>query len=261
MKIITIGNEKGGVGKTTTAVTLAVGLARRGQRVLIIDGDPQGHATRAVGYNKEPGLFKLLAQGEAWRDIIRVVPPEWYMDEHGDGQLFLVPSDVSTRAIGDNLDSAMTPRRRFEQLQNVVDVIVVDTAPTPAAFTSTLVLATDYLLYTTVCEPWAFDGLHDSINRLEAVQKVRRESNMPDVQIMAIQSVKYLGNTVAHTEGFSQLHETYGSDLNVWSPIHQRIAWVESQHMQQSIFSYPDGGKARIEAENLIDRVMGVLYG
>ena len=71
MKIVTLLNEKGGVGKTTTATHLAAGLAIRGHRVLLLDTDPQGHATVTLGNKKMPGFYDLMVRNAAFEDIVR----------------------------------------------------------------------------------------------------------------------------------------------------------------------------------------------
>ena len=76
MKTITLLNEKGGVGKTTMAMTLACGLARDGFRVLLVDSDPQATATLGLGLVHEPGFYDLVQRKEAWGKLIRPVAPE-----------------------------------------------------------------------------------------------------------------------------------------------------------------------------------------
>jgi len=70
MKIIAFANQKGGVGKTTTAVTLAHGLARSGRRTLLIDLDPQGHTAYSLGLEKAPGLYRLICLDEPLRKTV-----------------------------------------------------------------------------------------------------------------------------------------------------------------------------------------------
>lgn len=78
MKIITLLNEKGGVGKTTIATHIAAGLAVRGMRVLLVDADPQGHATVSLGLQKEPGLYDLLVRDATFKSVLRFIPPKAY---------------------------------------------------------------------------------------------------------------------------------------------------------------------------------------
>ena len=70
MKIVTLLNEKGGVGKTTLATHLAAGLAIRGKRVILVDADPQGHATIAFGLSKEPGFYDLIVRNAPFQKVL-----------------------------------------------------------------------------------------------------------------------------------------------------------------------------------------------
>ena len=76
MIVITLINEKGGVGKTTLATHIACGLAARGRSVVILDGDPQGHATIRLGVKKAPALYDLLVRDGEWSNAVRAVAPE-----------------------------------------------------------------------------------------------------------------------------------------------------------------------------------------
>lgn len=103
MKVIAIVNEKGGVAKTTTAVTVACGLAARRRRVVLIDTDEQGHVCRALGLAKAPGFFELMQRNKPWKDVLVPIPPEKFLApgraRMSGGHLLIVPSDVETRAM------------------------------------------------------------------------------------------------------------------------------------------------------------------
>ena len=76
MKTITLLNEKGGVGKTTMAMTLACGLARDGYRVMLVDSDPQATATLGLGMEHEPGFYDLIQRKQAWANLSRTIEIE-----------------------------------------------------------------------------------------------------------------------------------------------------------------------------------------
>jgi chromosome partitioning protein len=94
-KVICIANQKGGVGKTTTAVTLAHGLARKGKQVLLIDLDPQGQSATALGLRPEPGAFYLLTMGDSSQESAFV--RQW-LRETGRENLHLIAGDQQTMA-------------------------------------------------------------------------------------------------------------------------------------------------------------------
>src|SRR5512135_3774960 len=89
MKVFALANQKGGVGKTTTAVTIADGLARRGLRALLVDLDPQGHIAFALGLKKSPGLYRLVCGGEPIHRVVQNARPN----------LDLLPGDKQTEKV------------------------------------------------------------------------------------------------------------------------------------------------------------------
>ena len=109
MKVITLLNEKGGVGKTTLAVHMAMGLAARGAKVLLVDGDPQGHATIRCGLRKSAGLYDLLVRDAEWRNVVVQVKPEKFGmpgEVLPTGRVWMLPSNVETRNIANSISEA-----------------------------------------------------------------------------------------------------------------------------------------------------------
>ena len=121
MTILTIANQKGGVGKTTTAVTLAHGLAMAGQNTLLVDLDPQGHVAFALGVDKAPGLYRLVAEEEPISNVI-VTTRE---------NLDIVPGDKKTEKAKRAVVISNFPTEIIGRLfRNVgYDVVIFDMAP------------------------------------------------------------------------------------------------------------------------------------
>ena len=134
MKIITLLNEKGGVGKTTVACHIAAGLAIKGKRVLLIDADPQGHATVMFGMPKEPGLYDLMVRNAPYQQVLRPISPDLYKmpDSPVTGKLFLLPSNIETRNIANSINNILAFRDKFLPLEGSIDVAIIDTSPTPS---------------------------------------------------------------------------------------------------------------------------------
>src|SRR5688572_32827253 len=103
MKVVTLLNEKGGVGKTTLSVTLASGLAAMGHRVMLIDTDPQGHAGISLGLEKSPGFYDLVVRGADLGQVTAVISPKRYVNpnelENHKGKLYVVAGNIETRGI------------------------------------------------------------------------------------------------------------------------------------------------------------------
>src|SRR5690606_25634542 len=105
MKVVTLLNEKGGVGKTTVAVHIAAGLAVNGHRVLLVDADPEGHATVMYGLGKEHGVYGLLVRHATYQRLVRPISPELYEvpAQPVRGKLYLLPSNIETRNLADSI--------------------------------------------------------------------------------------------------------------------------------------------------------------
>lgn len=255
MKVITLLNEKGGVGKTTLATHLAAGLAVRGRRVALVDADPQGHATVMCGLAKEPGLYNLLVREAPFREVMRFVPPEQYHPEGqpAAGQLFVIPSNVETRNIANSISDAFAVGDRLRELDKAFDYIIFDTSPTPSLLHGSIYLATDAIIYPTKCEYLSFDGLVESINHRQAAQAYRDKWNLGDIAVMGIVPTMFRTQTVEHSENLNELKKRFGK--LVWPPIMQRTIWAEAATMRRPVFAIAPETKAASEAWSLVNRV------
>lgn len=255
MKTITLINEKGGVGKTTLATHLAAGLAIRGYRVVIADADAQGHASVSLGIPKGPGMYDLLVRGATFREVLRPVSPENFAVPGFPvkGQLYLVPSNVETRSIPVQISDAFTVADRFRELENLIDVVVFDTAPTPSLLHGAIYLATDSILYPTKCESLSFDGLLESFRHRDSMQPTREKWGLTTIHVMGIIPTMFRSSTLVHQENLNKLKSKY--DSLVWPELTMRTVWAEASTFNQLVFRYAaDSGAAR-EMWNTIDRV------
>lgn len=255
MKVITLLNEKGGVGKTTLAIHIAAGLAIRGYRVVLTDADPQGHATLSLGVKKEPGLYDLLVRGSPFKEVLRAAPVERYQvpDYKPKGQLFVVPSNVETRSIPIQISDAFAVEDRFRELEDAVDVVIFDTSPTPSLLHGSIYLATDAIIYPTKCEFLSFDGLVESLTHRQMIQPTRERWGLSKIEIMGIVPTMYRSATLVHQENLNKLKSRFGK--LVWPEIIMRTIWAEASSVGQLVYQFaPDSNAAR-EAWNLVDRV------
>ena len=255
MKIITLLNEKGGVGKTTLAVHIAAGLAARGWRVLLIDADPQGHATVALGARKEPGLYEMLVREASFKDVLKVVPPQNYLppETPSEGRLYLIPSNIETRVIPMMISDAMKVNKRVRMLKDVVDAVVFDTSPTPSLLHASIYLATDGIIYPTKCEYLSFDGLAESFQHRQASQPMREQYELGSITNLGIVPTMFRSSTLEHAENLKLLRQQFGS--MVWRPIPQRTIWAEASSRHQTVFAIAPESKAASDAWHLVDKV------
>lgn len=254
MKIITLLNEKGGVGKTTVATHIAAGLAIRGQRVILVDTDPQGHATITLGNQKVPGFYDLMVRNAAIEDVMRVVNPEVYEIPGQDikGALFLLPSNIETRNVSNSIDDALAVKWRLQEFDEVADYAIIDTSPTPSLLHGSIYLATDAILYPVTPEYLSFDGFVHSIEHRVRADKRRETEGMKRVYMMGILPTMVRPRTVEHSDNLSELQARFGRQ--VWPPITLRTIWGQASRMHKLIWSLVPDSAAAVEAWAMVDR-------
>nr|WP_254150924.1 ParA family protein [Candidatus Chloroploca mongolica] len=189
VRIIAIANQKGGVGKTTTAVNLAGHLAQRGQRVLLVDADPQGNATTSLGFAKRElsaTTYDLLMQHpEAKQAII----------SSGRDHFDLVPADEDLAGAAVELVAAERRERRLQQalasLDTHYDHVLIDCPPSLGLLTLNALCAADSVLIPLQCEYLALEGLAQLKLTIDRV----REGLNPRLRILGVLMTMYDGRT------------------------------------------------------------------
>jgi chromosome partitioning protein len=262
-RVITFGNHKGGVGKTTMTVTVGAGLAILGKRVLIIDTDAQGNAALAFGMEREYGLYDLLVRKAPWVDVLRNVPYTAWAEpggvDDGKGKLMLLPSNHETRHIPGTISDPFALLRRVAEISPHFDFILVDTAPTPSMLHSAVYAATQDFVYVTLPEMWSLSGLADTLEIVKEYNPFRESKKMPPIRLAAIQPVRVRLRTIEHEENIAEIRHHFGTDV-VAPPMRDLIAWSESASRRKSIFAYAPDSEAAADAWAAIENIQGVLY-
>jgi chromosome partitioning protein len=257
MKVITLLNEKGGVGKTTESIHIAKGLAARGARVLLVDADPQGHATIRCAVPKAPGLYDLLVRDAKWKEVLFRLKAETFGvpgDVLPSGQLLVLPSNVETRNIANSISEASLLAERLEELETSVDVVVIDSSPTPSLLHGVLYMATDHVIYPTQLAYTSFDGLVESIkHRMEADKTRSSKWKLPSINVLGIIPTMYRSVTTEERENLAELQKQFG-DM-VWQPIPQATVWTQAESRHQPVYQIQPGSDAAGHVWEMCDRV------
>lgn len=260
MKIITLSNEKGGVGKTTISIHLAAGLAVSGKRVLLIDADAQANATTALGLAEEPGFYDLLVRGANWTESLRIVTPEIYEppDVKARGLLAVLPGNSETQLIAQKIDDAYALDNRLKELEGNLDFVVIDTSPTPSLLHGAIYLATDAILYPTLCETFSLQGLMKTMSRREALANNRLKATGRTIRTLGIIPTMYRFKTIEHSENLVALREQFG-DETVWEPIPLSIIWSEAATLRRTVFNVAPQSQAAANTWQFVNRALEVM--
>jgi len=262
MKIISLMNEKGGVGKTTLAGTIGAGLAIMGYRVLMIDADPQGHLAISYGLNKSPALYDLLVRDAEFNDpgIVETIPPDSYALPNAKmpdtGKLFIVCGNRETRLISQAMEGEpFGVRTRMAELAqaDIVDFVIFDTSPTPSTFHAMIYLATDHIIYPTEVTYLSFDGLVASIKNTTGHDQQKKSKGLGAIKKTGIIPTKFRSKTLEHQEKLKALKQGFG-DM-VWNPLPMSVVWEEATARKRSIFRYAYDHPAAADAWKVVRTV------
>ena len=167
-KIISVANQKGGVGKTTTTVNLSTIIAKKGKKVLLIDADPQGNATSGLGVDKEVELstYDVLVNDATIEEACKTTAVK---------NLMVCPSNISLAGAEVELVSMMSREQRLkvklDEIKDKYDYILIDCPPSLGLITLNAFTASDTVLIPVQCEYFALEGLGQLLNTVNLVKK------------------------------------------------------------------------------------------
>ncbi len=249
-RAIAVVNQKGGVGKTTTAVNLASWLALLGSRVMLVDIDPQGNATSGVGVEKarlEECIYDVLMD-DAELEEVRM--------ETGVEGLHLIPATIRLAGAEIELVSALSRelklRRALERVRSEYDYIIVDCPPSLGLLTINAMTAADSALVPIQCEYYALEGLSQLLNSIKLVQKhLNPELMIEGVLLTMFDARTNLGmQVVEEVKGFfrEKVYETV---------IPRNVRLSEAPSFGQPIMIYDPRSRGAQVYQELAKEVMG----
>jgi len=248
-RVITVCNQKGGVGKTTTAVNLGAALAEKGHRVLLVDCDPQANATSGLGVRPSDlssSIYDVIVLGQPLMEVALTVA-----DVPG---LTLVPSNVSLA--GSELELAELPLREsrlrlaLDGLEDY-DYVLLDTPPSLGLLTVNCLVAADSMLIPLQCEYYALEGL----TLLTQTQGLVRQSLNPSLGLVGIVLTLFDPRTVLSSQVVSEVRRQFG-DLAFTTVISRSVRLSEAPSHGLPITVYEPSGRGATAYRALADELV-----
>lgn len=249
-----IGIHKGGDGKTTLCIHIAVLMAWRGYKVCVIDSDPQATCTAALGQKPAAHCYELMARETPLQELVRPVSTELYTFNRTDpkGFLGIIAGNNETGRLSDaNLDPEYA-LDRLETLEEAFDLILWDTQPSETGMHATIYSTVDATLHPTQTVRFSRNALANTFKYIERANNYRRGAGLKEIVTIGIVPNRVQMDTMVQDEGLALLREKYGA--LVWEPIAERTAWQRAVEFGTTVFASEAGSQAAKDGYQLVDR-------
>jgi len=229
--IVAIANQKGGVGKSTTAINLGAGLALQGESILVVDLDPQGNTSSGLGIDRgsiELSMYDILVDGVAASDVLEPTSV---------GNLHVIPATIELAGAEIELVSMFSRELRLKgalaELKDDYDFILIDCPPSLGLLTVNGLAAADEVLIPIQCEYYALEGVSQLIRNIGLVQK----SLNPLLEVEGVVLTMFDGRTTLSSDVVAQVRDHFG-DTTYKTVIPRTVRLSEAPSYGEPIEAY-----------------------
>lgn len=253
MKVISVANFKGGVGKTTTAINLAAGLKNRGKKVLLIDIDSQANLTQSLGITKEPeqSVYTVLHK-EAFGETTRLTDVR--ITTAG---LDLIPSSLDLANAELELASVYGREQILAQLLAPLsgyDYVFIDCPPSMSMLTINALVGSDYVLIPLQAEFLPLKGARSFLKHFELIRKLNKKVSLLGFVLTKFDKRKKMNQKVR-----KELQEEFGKDKVFKTTIRTNIALANAQQKGIDIFSYDKRANGALDYSDLTEEFLSKM--